>query len=531
MNLGHKVSELEKYQREVEEEIEGLYKENQAARERLQVWNEEYLKLAWYVRWFQMIPVFKKRISQWIYSFLEERELDILSRNMSFEQIQEQYIKFVETNDNKIFEFQKQYNNLDKEKQLLIDQLELVKRKKEELSNLFIKLRKSQELKFDSNRINTVFEEFNVSALNDLLDEIRYIEFWLAVHYYECKWLCEEYPLSDKQRNTTYKSALEKRYSRLAMLTPCMVMTFYTLPKQFYAYDKNPKKCFFMHNYIDLLIVDEAGQISPEIAAGAFSLAKKAIVVGDEKQIPPVWNTTRALDIAMAKTNGMIIKNEEFKNLEENGLNCSESNLMKLACRSSAYDKYGKGLFLSEHRRCYNEIIEYCNTLVYGGHLEPLRGTVKKESNCLDGYLPPMGHKPIDCSYSEKVGTSRRNMEEAKGIVDWIKKNYSDLLKKYDKTFNNGKDVLGVITPFKSQSILIKKILNRECPNYAELIDVGTVHTFQGAERNVIFFSSVYGSKDGCYFINANDSLMNVAVSRAKDSFLVFGDRGCLEGS
>ena len=40
----------------------------------------------------------------------------------------------------------------------------------------------------------------------------------------------------------------------------------------------------------------------------------------------------------------------------------------------------------------------------------------------------------------------------------------------------------------------------------------------------------MYGKDDNCYFINANKSLMNVAVSRAKDSFLVFGDRDCLKG-
>lgn len=60
------------------------------------------------------------------------------------------------------------------------------------------------------------------------------------------------------------------------------------------------------YNYIDLLIVDEAGQTSPEIAAASFSLAKKAIVVGDEEQIPPVWGIARGLDIAMALSNGVI---------------------------------------------------------------------------------------------------------------------------------------------------------------------------------------------------------------------------------
>lgn len=78
------------------------------------------------------------------------------------------------------------------------------------------------------------------------------------------------------------------------------------LPKQFWAYDGNEKQNYYMYNYADLLIVDEAGQISPEIGMPAFAFAKKAIVVGDEEQIPPVWGTPRALDIAMAISSGVI---------------------------------------------------------------------------------------------------------------------------------------------------------------------------------------------------------------------------------
>ncbi|WP_240903830.1 hypothetical protein [Chengkuizengella sediminis] len=36
--------------------------------------------------------------------------------------------------------------------------------------------------------------------------------------------------------------------------------------------------------------------------------------------------------------------------------------------------------------------------------------------------------------------------------------------------------------------------------------------------------STVYGNEDGCYFIDVNKSMLNVAVSRSKDSFIVFGD-------
>lgn len=51
------------------------------------------------------------------------------------------------------------------------------------------------------------------------------------------------------------------------------------------------------------------------------------------------------------------------------------------------------------------------------------------------------------------------------------------------------------------------------------------MHAFQGAEREVILFSPVYGRRhQGKAFFDQNKKMLNVAVSRAKDSFLVFGN-------
>ncbi len=193
-------------------------------------------------------------------------------------------------------------------------------------------------------------------------------------------------------------------------------------------------------------------------------------------------------------------------------------------------------MFLCEHRRCYNEIVQYCNELVYEKNLRPLRGKASDDNrNVLKNYLPPMGRKQIDSKYSKRIGTSRQNSKEAEEIVEWVRLNYFVLCEKYrqNEAANqfDEKTILGIITPFKGQSAMIKSMIKRQLPEIEGNIAVGTVHTFQGAERNVIIFSSVYGSEEGCYFINSNKSLMNVAVSRAKDSFLVFGDSGCLEGN
>ena len=61
----------------------------------------------------------------------------------------------------------------------------------------------------------------------------------------------------------------------------------------------------------------------------------------------------------------------------------------------------------------------------------------------------------------------------------------------------------------------------------AENITVGTVHALQGAERPIILFSSVYDTRhpSGNYFFDQGYNLLNVAVSRAKEAFIVVGNR------
>lgn len=532
LNLNDKIEEKEKHIQEKADKEHEYKSIGNKLKERNNEWRGLYNKLPWYVRIFKFVPAFKRKITVWSYNNMKYDELDFLERGMEIDEIEQIYLLKIKENDTNLQSTINERLLLETERDKYID-------KRKHINDLIGKIAedfsKFGDYKVDLGEQNLKIDVI-IEKLNDSLDRVRYVEFWLAVHYYEAHWLSEECNITEKQKGKTYENVLNTMYKRLAMITPCMVMTCFMLPSIFYAYRGNDKKHFYMYDYADLLIVDEAGQITPEIGVPAFAFAKKAVVVGDENQIPPVWGIARGLDIAMAVDNNVITNADEYSRIEDNGLNCSGSSVMKIAALSCCYEKYGKGLFLSEHRRCYNEIIQYCNDLVYNGNLEPLRGRADDNDNVLKGYLPPMGHKQILSEYSDKIGTSRQNINEAKEIVQWLRKNYPVLCEKYSKYVTNKnegydkKTILGVITPFKSQSSIIKSMLKKELPEIERNIAVGTVHTFQGAERKVIIFSSVYGSKDGCYFINNNRSLMNVAVSRAKDSFLIFGDRGCLVG-
>lgn len=537
---GEYISQLQNKILCVNEQIRKLEKEENIYRhdgERLnnrnKEWRSLYNKLPWYVRLLKFIPYFKKKIVAWSCQNVNYDEIEYLYRGMDIDEIENIYYIKIRENDEKL-------KKIKNEILLLKNEEEKYNEKREYINSSIIEVIKSFK-RFIDYDISIDEQQFwinvNIEILNNMLDKVRYVEFWLAVHYYEALWLWEDCKITEKQKGKTFESVLKEMYRRLAMITPCMVMTCHMLPKQFLAYDGNDKTQYYMYNYADLLIVDEAGQISPEIGIPAFAFAKRAIVVGDEKQIPPVWGTSRALDIAMAISNEVIDDKDEYERLEHNGLNCSQSNVMKVAALSCKFEKYNKGLFLCEHRRCYNEIAQYCNELVYEGNLKPLRGNASSDKNyVLKNFLPPMGSKQIDSTYSQRVGTSRQNSKEAEEIVEWVEVNYPILCEKYKESaleknekFDE-KAILGIITPFKSQSTMIKRMIIRRLPEIKDNIVVGTVHTFQGAERKVIIFSSVYGSKEGCYFINHNKSLMNVAVSRAKDSFLVFGDRECLVG-
>ena len=504
-----------------------LHKAAKDIQARVAEWLLEYKLYPWHIKLFKFLPAVQSKLRSRLIFFMTPEESEVLPASISLEGILEYYATIKEQLDSKISLAQKNSSEIDRKIGSISRELKqlhtLRKQCVERISTLH---------RYNPNITESTLEtlnEFDHETANELLDSsLRYAMFWLAVHYYESRWVQGEDALTGNQRGKTFETVVDKFYHRLAMVTPCMVSTCFMLPKQFLAYDGNSKKRFYLYNYADLLIIDEAGQISPEKAAPVFSLAKRAVVVGDENQIDPVWETSRALDIALAKES-LVLRHTSYEALVDRGLCCADSSVMKAASNSCKYAKYEKGLFLSEHRRCYDEIIEYSNRLVYQNKLVPMRGKGADDARYPLPGIPFMGHRDIPTEKSQRMGTSRANVKESKQIIEWVSENYEMLVAAYKDSCEE--DVLGIITPFKAQASMLKKLLRETNRDFARTISVGTVHTFQGAERRIIIFSSVYGSEDGCYFIDKNKKLMNVAVSRAKDAFLVFGARGCLKSN
>src|SRR5690606_4944964 len=85
-------------------------------------------------------------------------------------------------------------------------------------------------------------------------------------------------------------------------------------------------------------------------------------------------------------------------------------------------------------------------------------------------------------------------------------------------------DLIAVVTPFVGQKFTLRSLLRKAGMDISGLT-IGTVHALQGAERPIVLFSSTYGTNDigKGYFFDSGVNMLNVAVSRAKDCFIVFG--------
>lgn len=367
--------------------------------------------------------------------------------------------------------------------------------------------------------------------------KIRFEMFLIATHYWEGRWLLDMEQLIDNghldKTDWKYKNIRENNWKRRMKITPCAVMTSYMLPSYFSFSRKihdNVNKVSYLYDFIDLLIVDEAGQVPPEVAGAGFALAKKALVIGDTLQIPPISKLTKSIDMGNLHKAELLSKKQTlneidkvYKELQLKGIASDGGSVMRISQNRSKYypeKKMERGLYLYEHRRCYDDIIEYCNELCYKGILKPVRGVA--DSNA---FLPSIGYLNIEGKCQDALG-SKKNELEAKMIAGWIISKYKQLRDTYGG--KEIKEIISVVTPFREQARIIAEFLKQSKKENikAELsqITVGTVHSLQGAERDIVLFSPTYSRHNKGHFIDKDKSMLNVAVSRAKDSFLVFGD-------
>jgi hypothetical protein len=207
------------------------------------------------------------------------------------------------------------------------------------------------------------------------------------------------------------------------------------------------------------------------------------LLVGDPQQLQPVILLDRKDNEILRKRYGVAPEYDYIEN-----------SIYKtyLAC-----DPVSDEILLRSHYRCHPKIIGFNNRKYYNDKLN---------IKTYDTNPHPLTFVDVRESQSSVKNTAPGEVAQ---ILQYIEE-------------NPGKKI-GIITPFTNQRTLINDALqNARIQN----VSCGTVHAFQGDEKDVILFSLGISdsTKNKTYeWLKNNRELINVATSRARDELVVLG--------
>ena len=241
--------------------------------------------------------------------------------------------------------------------------------------------------------------------------------------------------------------------------------------------------------HFDMVILDEASQCSAAVSLVPIVRGKSLMLVGDPQQLQPVIQLSASDNEQLKRRYGI---REEY--------DYCESSIYKtmLAC-----DPVSDEVLLSHHYRCDPKIIAFNNRKYYNGKL-------KMDGKSVSDH--PLVFVDVQNNETYAKNTAPREAEE---IIRYIKA-------------NPGQNI-GIITPFVKQ----KEYISQQLENAGiENVQCGTVHAFQGDEKDVILFSLGLTPKtrDETYsWLKNNRELINVSTSRARNQLYLFTSSEALE--
>ena len=302
--------------------------------------------------------------------------------------------------------------------------------------------------------------------------------------------------LKKQRRHKPVRKLLEEAPDVLRSLTPCFMMSPLSVAQYLPA----------AHALFDVVIFDEASQITVWDAVGSIARGRQVIVSGDPKQMPPTNFFARSDD-------------------DPDGEIDTEGDL-----ESILDEMLGAGIpetILNLHYRSLQEsLIAFSNDRYYGNSL-------------ITFPAPDVGDRALSLRRIEGFyarGGARHNEGEAKAIADEIVYR----LRHEDEQVR--KRSIGVVTFNSEQQDLIEDLLDNARAKYPEIerafsqesvpepVFVKNLETVQGDERDTILFSVTYGpDRIGHVTMNfgplnrqGGERRLNVAITRARREMVVF---------
>lgn len=243
----------------------------------------------------------------------------------------------------------------------------------------------------------------------------------------------------------------------------------------------------------DVVILDEASAIDQPLAAPALLRGQAGVVVGDPRQLRHVSFVSDERIADAVAGNGVA------EPLVAARLDVRRNSVFDVAAGSSRVTE------LDEHFRCNPHLVEFVAHRLYSGHVHvATRSPLTESADCVDVRR-----------VAAKAGTDK----SVRGEVDAV---MSELF----KLSGAGARSVGVVTPFRAQADALEAaILAGFGADDLERMDlrVGTVHQFQGNERDVVIASLGIApdAKPGTWSFVEDSHLLTVFLTRARERLVL----------
>jgi len=242
----------------------------------------------------------------------------------------------------------------------------------------------------------------------------------------------------------------------------------------------------------DVAVIDEGSQQMIPSTLIPIMHAKRFIIAGDHKQLPPtVVSEERELKISL------------FEKL----IPTLPSSMLRIQYRMN------------------EKIMNFSNQQFYQGKL--IAHPSVKDKTIADLNLKPPSHLQeildptpvvfVDIQGEERLGERSKsyfNLEEANLTKEIV-----------EELLEMGAKDIGVITPYNAQVKLIKKMLE---DRLEEGVEVKSVDGFQGREKEIVVISFVRSNSEGNIGFLKDLRRLNVALTRAKKKLICIGDGSTL---
>jgi tRNA A-37 threonylcarbamoyl transferase component Bud32 len=281
----------------------------------------------------------------------------------------------------------------------------------------------------------------------------------------------------------------------------------------------------------DLVIIDEAARSSSSELAIAMQSGKRILLVGDHKQLPPLYSTDHS-DLLKKKLNlNSHTEVDEFL----------KSDFETLF--NSPYGQQVKGELLQQYRMnpSIGNIVSSCfydeklQSFVYEQPFDEKNERMRAVPTFYQNSIIPeikCDVTWVDTSHSfhqkdKDEATSLYNTGEIQAILSVLTKINQDktLIIHLENLAKSGDAPIGIICAYAEQKRRLRRAFYEQgfSTKFTQLVKIDTVDSYQGKQNRIIMFSVTRNAKDFSSAFLKSINRVNVALSRAMDRLIIFG--------